>query len=219
LSAGNATLTDMLVYAFDLQIKQIAGEPAWADKDKFDIAAVAEGEGAASPAQMKLMCRKLLEDRFKLTFHHESRELPAYLLSVAKSGPKLPKNETGKPGPGAVRMMMSQPGMLMFAGQNATMAELAMVLQQVVLDRPVVDRTELGDRYDFKLTFAPSGTEFGGTMRLATGNGAAIHIMPTDDLLAPSLFAAVQALGLKLEGAKTAVDVLVVDRVEKPSEN
>ena len=67
LSAHNVTLKDMLMYAFDLQVKQIAGEPTWADKDRFDIAAVPDAEGRPSFEQTKSMCRKLLADRFGLT--------------------------------------------------------------------------------------------------------------------------------------------------------
>ena len=105
--------------------------------------------------------------------------------------------------------MMAKPGMLMFAAQNATMTEFAMALQQAVLDRPVVDGTGLEDRYDFKLSFAPIGTEFGGNLRAPT----------TEEPIAPSLFTAMQELGLKIDSVKTAVTVLVVDRVEKPTGN
>jgi uncharacterized protein (TIGR03435 family) len=208
-SAHNVSVIDMLVYAYGVQIKQITGGPAWAEKDTFDIAGVPDVEGKPTPAQMKAMCQKLMADRFQLKLHHESRELPAYVLSVAKGGPKLGKNASGQPGPGRVQMVVAKPGMLTFAAKNATMMEFSMALQQAVLDRPVLNRTELEGRYDFTISFAPTGTEFGGRMNLP----------PSDDTPAESLFAAVQRFGLKLEAEKTQVDVIVIDHVEKPSEN
>jgi len=96
---------------------------------------------------------------------------------------------------------------------NATMADFAGVMQTAVLDRPVVDQTGLPGRFDFTLTWTPDESQFGGL-------GVKVP-PPTDDASAPpGLFTAIQEqLGLKLESTKAPVEVLVVDRAERPSEN
>ena len=92
------------------------------------------------------------------------------------------------------------------------MGDLAGLMQQAVLDRPVVDETELRGRYDFTLTWTPDEFQFGGF---------GIKVPPaTDNAGAPDLFTAFQQqLGLQLKSVKAPVDVLVIDRVERPSEN
>ena len=103
------------------------------------------------------------------------------------------------------------PQLVRLPGCYATMAELASVMQRSAFDRPVVDRTGLSGRYDFDLEFAPDQSVFGG----ALGRSAS-----TDDSAKPGLFTAIQQqLGLKLEAAKGPVDALVIDYVERPSEN
>jgi uncharacterized protein (TIGR03435 family) len=207
-SAHNFTLNDLIVFAYDVQVKQIVGGPDWVVKEKFDIAATPDAEGQPSPQQFKTMVQKLLADRFNLTLHHEMRELPAFVLTAAKNGVKLKKNESGDPGPGNLSMRLTKGGM-MLTSKNATMAEFASVLQEAVVDRPVVNRTELTGRFDFQFTFAPDGSQFGG-MRLPPQN---------DEEAAPSLFTAIQELGLRLDAVKTPVDVLVIDRAAMPSAN
>jgi uncharacterized protein (TIGR03435 family) len=153
------------------------------------------------------MVRKLLADRFQLTFHHDNRELPVYAITIAKSGAKLIENHSdpnGTPvfnvGPRALRL------------SNITTTEFARVLMASILDRLVVDQTGLGStRYDFALKWTPdvSQSRPGGTDQ------------PADNALAPpDLFTAFpQQLGLKLESTKASVDVLVIERVEKASAN
>jgi uncharacterized protein (TIGR03435 family) len=207
-SAHNFTLNDLMVFAYDVQVKQIVGAPDWFVKEKFDIAAIPDAEGQPSPGQFKAMVQKLLADRFNLILHHEMRELPAFVLTVAKNGLKLKKNESGDPGPGKLNMRLTQGGM-MLTSTNETMAEFASSLQQAVVDRPVVNRTELTERFDFQFTFAPDGSQFGG-----------MHLPPqNDEGAAPSLFTAIQDLGLKLDAFKIPVDVLVIDHAAMPSAN
>jgi uncharacterized protein (TIGR03435 family) len=98
----------------------------------------------------------------------------------------------------------------MLPANNATMKDFTGLLQEVVLDKPVVDQTGLKGRYDFTLKWAPDESQFNG------------HVPPPSDQpdAPPSLFTAVQEqVGLKIESTKTMVDVLVIDRVEKPSPN
>lgn len=203
------SLNDLIVFAYGVQTKQIVGGLDWMDKDKFDFAGVPDKEGQPNAHQWKSMIQKSLADRFKLSFQHDKRELSVYLLTVGKNGPKLTKNEGGGTLPGL--FFRPTPGGIMLPGVNATMADFVGVMQSAVLDRPVVDQTGLSGRYDFQLSWAPDESQF-----------SAIHMPPSaqSDNPLPSLFTAIQEqLGLKLEATKAPADVMVIDHVEKPSEN
>ena len=207
----NSSVADLIQFAFDVQKKQIVNAPDWIDKDRYDIAAVPDIDGAPSMTQLKGMIRKLIADRFKLTFHMEKREMSAFVLTVAKGGQKLTVNESKGPLPGFG--MRPTPAGIVMPVMNASMADFAGVLQAMVLDRPVVNQTGLEGKFDFTIKFTPDDSQFNG------------HPPPlpqkTDTTEAlPSLFEALQQQdGLKLEAQKTAVDVIVIDRLEKPSAN
>ena len=79
----------LISFAYEVQAKQIVNAPDWLDKDRYDIEAVPEQEGVPNPEQIRIMIRKLLADRFKLTFHHDKRDMSAYVLTVGKDGNKL----------------------------------------------------------------------------------------------------------------------------------
>jgi len=210
----NTTLDDVIKFAYDVQMRQIVGGPDWMDKDKFDIAGMPDHEGLPNVSQAKLMFQKLMADRFKLTFHHDKKELAVYALTVGKNGPKLTKNESGGALPGL--FFRPAPGGIMLPGMNATMGDFVGVMQAAVLDRPVLDQTGLAGRFDFTLTWAPDDSQFSGhPPRAPQGdNGAQTDNPP------PSLFTAIQEqLGLKLEPTKAPADVMVIDHVEKPAEN
>ena len=206
----NTSLADMLLFAYGLHPKQISGGPSWVETDKFDISAQPDGEGAPNDKQWKAMMAKLVADRFKLVSHREKKELPVYAITVAKGGHKLNKSD-GDPN-GLPGLFFRKLGMM--PAQNATIADLAGTLQAVVLDRPVVDQTGLTGRWDFTLSWTPDQFQF-------TGLGVRPPAAPSDDANAPpDLFTAFQQqLGLKLESTKAPVEILVVDKVEKPSEN
>jgi uncharacterized protein (TIGR03435 family) len=206
----NQPLTAILSFSYDVQAKQLIGLPPWADTDKYDIDATPDGEGAPSSKQWKIMIQKLVAERFKLTFHHEKKELSVYVLSVAKTGPKLTKSEgdpNGLPG----LFFRGKLGDL--AVRNANMADFTGLMQEAVLDRPVLDQTGITGRYDFTLLWTPDDSQFAGM-------GVKIP-PPTDTANAPpNLYTAIQEqIGLKLEATKAPADVMVVDHVEKPSEN
>lgn len=209
LSTANTPLSFLIAFAYGVHAHQIIGAPAWADDDRYDILAKPEGEGQPSEKQWKTMLQKMLADRFKLTFHHEKRELSVYAITAGKTGPKLTKSEgnaEGLPGLG-----FSRPGVM--NATNANMSDLAALFQTAVLDRPVVDQTGISGRFDFQLKWTPDETQF-------TGMG--IKVPPPSDSpdAPPDLFTALQEqLGLKMTATKAAVDVLVIDRAEKPSEN
>jgi uncharacterized protein (TIGR03435 family) len=205
------SLGDLIAFAYNVHSKQIAGEPGWSDKDRFDIVGVPDQEGTPSDKQLRIMMRKLLADRFKLTFHQEKRELSAFVLTVGKSGSKLTPTQLSGPLPG-FGMRPGAEGVTINV-RNASMADFTSFLQMLVLDRPVVDQTALPGKYDFKFTFTPDDSLFNGhPPKLPT---------PTETTeAAPSLVESFQQqLGLKLDAEKTPVDVIVIDHVEKPSAN
>ena len=206
----NQPLVQILCFAYDVQAKQLIGLPPWAETDKYDIDAKPDGEGAPSGKQWKTMIQKMVAERYKLTFHPDKKELSVYVLSVAKGGPKLTKSE-GDPN--------GLPG-LFFRGKlgdlgvrNANMADFTGLMQSAVLDKPVINQTALTGRFDFTLVWTPDDSQF-------SGMGVKIP-PPTDNTSAPpNLYTAIQEqIGLKLEATKAPADVMVIDHVEKPSEN
>jgi len=208
--AINASLDDLLKFAYDLQAKEIGNPPDWLDIDRFDIAAVMEPEGRPSLEQVQVMLQKLLVERFQLKFHYEKRAMPAFVLAAAKSGLKL--NPTLMDGPSLSENERESSNGLTIAIRNTTFAELTLFFQGFVLDRPVVDQTGIKGRYDFVFTFMPDESMFGGQMVMPA--------KPDSAETAPSLFEVFQQqFGLKLTPEKIPVDVLVIDHVEKPSAN
>ena len=207
-SVLSTSLSVLIQWAYGVHEKQIVGAPEWVNNDKFDIVGVPDKEGQPSSAQWKMMTQKLLADRLKLTFHHDKRVLPVYVLSVGKAGSKLTKSESSSP---LISFSFeTAAGGISLPVKNATMAEVASVLQTGVLDRPVVDQTGIEGRYDFVLKWAPDDSQFGGNPPAASQADSPL----------PSLFTAIQEqVGLKLDAVKVPVDVLVIDHVEKPSGN
>ena len=207
-SVLSTSLSVLIQWAYGVHEKQIVSGPDWLDNDKFDIVGVPDKEGKPSGAQWKMMTQKLLADRFKLTFHHDKRVLSVYTLSVGKAGSKLAKSDST--GNLISFSFETAAGGISLPVKNATMAEFASVLQTGVLDRPVVDQTGIEGRYDLVLKWAPDDSQFGGHPPEASKADSPL----------PSLFTAMQEeVGLKLDAVKAPVDVLVIDRVEKPSGN
>ena len=209
----NTTLSDLITMAYDLHRQQISGGPAWFESDKYDITGKPEVPGQPNVAQLKMMLQKLLVDRFQLKFHTEKKELSAYAITIGKTGSKLTKSQSDPNGLPGLFFGRGTPGMT-FNVRNATIAEVASVLQGSILDKPVVDQTGLSEKYDFLLKFTPDpgqGAGFGGPPQPPAA----------DNLDAPPdiITAFQQQLGLKLENTKTQVGVMVIDRVAKPSEN
>lgn len=205
----NTSLADLICIAYDIQATQISGGPRWVPTDKFDLAALPEGDGDPSLPQWKGMIKKLLADRYMLVFHFEKRDLPAYVMTIARSGAKLKESQgysNNFPG-----LIFEQFGVL--SVHNGSTEDFAEIMQSVVLDRPVVDQTALTGRWDFKLQWTPDNTQF-KTMGVNIPK-------PSDALDAPPpLFTAMEEqIGLKLAAMKTSVPVLIIDRVDKPSQN
>ena len=218
-TAVNAPLRFLILYAYQIQGYQLIGAPDWIANERFDIVAKMDGDPpsivTAGPDPMRLATRTLLADRFGLVIRHETRELDIYALTMAKPGvqpgPALkPSTEdcsamaararATPPAPnadGTPPFICGQslgPGRIRFAGYPLSL--FANGLSQIV-GRTVIDRTGLAGNWAFDLTYA---------------------VEPSPDSDAPSLFTAIQEqLGLKLEATTGPVDVLVVDRVQRPT--
>jgi uncharacterized protein (TIGR03435 family) len=206
----NATLDAIIAHGYGVHVRQIVGGPDWMDKVKFDIRGTVDAPRELSEEQWNMVLQNLAAERFQFTFHHETKELPVYLLSVLERGAKLTRNDSGQPLP--TLLYRTVPGGVSLPGVNATTTDLANSLQKAVLDRPVVDKTGLDGRYNFLLTWTPDPSQFAGSYRRAPS--------PKNNFPPPDLFAALQEqLGLKLQPANTDLDVLVVEHVERPVED
>jgi uncharacterized protein (TIGR03435 family) len=194
ITTTNTTLKDLMVFAYDVRPFQISGGPSWVESAGFNIIAKPEG-GEPPPEQMRTMLQKLLADRFQMTLHRETREMPVYALVVAKGGPKFHASTSDHLSISGGR------GQIVF--QNVPIKLLAENLAQK-LGRTVLDKTDLKGSYDFTLHWID---EKSGTPESADTSG-------------PSIFTALQEeLGLKLDSTKGPVEILVIDRAAKPSEN
>jgi len=207
----NTTLADLITMAYDLHLRQVTGGPSWLESEKFDITGKPEVPGQPNVTQIKIMLQKLLADRFQLKFHTEKKELAVYAITVAKTGSKLVKSQSDPNSLPGLFFGRGNPGMT-FNVRNATIKEVASIIQGSVLDKPVLDQTGLTDKYDFLLKFTPEP----GQMAALGGPppGADSPDAPPDILTAFQ-----QQLGLKMENTRAPADVIVIDKVEKPSEN
>lgn len=193
------TVELMLGIGYNIQKKQLAGEPDWAKTDQWDVDGLSDTDGEPDLKQLQSMMRKVLAERFGLKVHHEQRQMPVFALMVAKGGPKLtestdPNGVMDENGGGGNGWQSSQ-------FTNASMSDLALILN-FHADRPVVDQTGLKGRYDFKLKW------------LTDDNHA------SDPGAPPMLFTAIQEqLRLKLEPVKAPADVLVIDSLQRPGAN
>jgi uncharacterized protein (TIGR03435 family) len=234
-TATNAPLRMLIRNAYQLQDFQLVGLPDWASSERFDIVAKAEGDVPPAPigttGPIQLMVRSLLAERFKLAAHQEARELPIYALVVAKSdgklGPQLRpaavdcaammaargRSGGGPPAPPPLAQrpvcgMRIGPGTM--AGGGFPLSQLAQTLSQFV-QRVVVDRTGLAGNYDLDLTWTPD------QMPQGSPPPGAPALSPVDPN-GPSIFTALQEqLGLKLDAQRGPVDVLVIDKIDRPT--
>jgi uncharacterized protein (TIGR03435 family) len=192
LKAENVTLKRCIIGAYGIGPNQVVGGPAWLDSDRFQIEARADRD-VNSDSTLMLMLQDLLADRFQLKLHRETKTVNAYLLEVARNGARLAKSQgdaDSSTNSSHGRLDARQTDMDLFAKVLARNVEL-----------PVVNRTGLDGRFDFKLEWTPDGD----------------RIRPES---APSIFTALQEqLGLRLRTAKAPVEVVVIDRAEKPTGN
>jgi uncharacterized protein (TIGR03435 family) len=195
------TVEAMLIYGYGVHQRQLAGEPDWIRTERWDAQGIANVPGQPTHPQMQSLVRKLLAERFGLVLHPEQKEMVAYALTVAKGRPRMDKS-AGDPNGMSNESDSENGGQTTVRVQNFSMAEMTALLTGLFLDRPAVDQTGLNGRYDFQLKWTSDMTR------------------ETAADAPPGLFTAIQEqLGLKLEATKAMVDVLVIDKVERPGAN
>jgi uncharacterized protein (TIGR03435 family) len=218
VSFAYASLRDLIARAYEVKAPQVDG-PGWIDSERYDVnAKIPEG---VPREQVPAMLRTLLEERFKLKLHRETKDMPVYELVQGKSELKLDK--AAQPTAPTRMAMEGQGDGVMHASINSTtMATFSDMLGRWT-DRPVIDKTGIADKYDIKLDLSmeelsrsrSSNVTVIGGPAAAGGSGPAPEGGPTG-----SLFTSVQKLGLKLEPKRAALDLLVVEKAEKvPVEN
>lgn len=209
LAVKNFSLADLIKFAYHVQNKQILSGPDWVSTDRFDIQAKPNIPGTPSPEQLGEMVKKLLVERFQLKMHAEHKVMSAYVLTVAKGGPRMTKNpdsqNEGLPG------IFFGPPIMTLRVHDATMPAFVSLMQSVVLDRPLVDHTGLAGHWNFSLHWMPDATQFGGR-KMPPPSQSEVAPPPLSTALR-------QQLGLKLGLEKTSVPVLVIDHVDHPSPN
>jgi uncharacterized protein (TIGR03435 family) len=193
----NMTLRASIGMAYNVKELQVLGGPKWLDSERYDIDA--KSAGAAKSPELMAMLQTLLAERFQLTLHRETKILPGYALLVTKGGLKMPAVEPGKPNLSTHNSSMT--------AEKASMADLARNLSRR-LKAEVDDASGVTSVFDFKFELPPQ-------------EGRTAPVVGDDPgSFAAALSAALQdQLGLKLEGRKIPVEVLLVDRAEKPAEN
>jgi uncharacterized protein (TIGR03435 family) len=190
----NVTLMTCIRAAYGFQRYRILGGDDWLNSERYDI--LARAASAAPKTGLMLMLQMMLEDRFKLKVHRETKEIPIYALVVGKNGLKLrPGKEDGETEIGGAGHLINSRGM--------TMKALAGALTQITQrsGRPIQDMTGIEGVYDITLDFVSS------------------DVADADNGPGPDIFSALQEAGLKLEPRKSSLEVLVIDHAQRPSEN
>jgi uncharacterized protein (TIGR03435 family) len=207
--ANNCPIRLMIQVAYRVKAEQIVGGPGWLDTDRFDLDAKAEKQ--SNTDELHVMLMNLLADRMQLKFHREKKDMAMYALTVDKAGAKMTPHQAANAGEPWIDTAQPKPFHMMMTATFSPMDYFAFRLSQL-LDRPVVDLTNLKGGFDFKLEYTrdlPPGFPEGGKI-----NGE------DPDLSGPSIFVALkQQLGLDLKSQKGLVDVIAIDHVERPAGN
>lgn len=204
-----ATLKMLVMLAYGVQENLIQGLPKWGDSERFDIVAKAAPD---TPVPMlRRMVEALLVERFKLAIHREDKVMAAYVLTLGKRPLKLTEGAGPQQG---CNWVVLEAGLRRRECHKLTMAEFANALPGwggVGVDLPVLDQTGLKGAYDFQLTigFAFKKGEGGG--------GGDARAIPEDT--GPTIFTALEQIGLKLESHKTPLSLVMIDHAEMPTEN
>jgi len=233
LTGHNVGVLALVRAAYDVENFQIYGAPKWFDSEHYEIeakmdAATADEVRKLGPEKSQTlrqqMMQALLADRFNLTAHRETKDVPIYSMVIAKSGSKLQepkpdesyakgiKGPDGQPFKDAI-FFSGRGGSITITAQAASTASLASVLSGR-LNRPVIDKTGLTGFYDFSFPFAPEEVQSASV----PSGGVPAPAAPESNL--PTLTVAIEEhLGLKLESGKGPAQIIVIDRVEKPTGN
>jgi bla regulator protein blaR1 len=210
LSATHISVGTLIQMAYKVKPFLIFGAPRWLESDEYAIVAKPPaGTPPVNPPKITdgflLRVQALLADRFHVTLHHETREMSVYALVVAKNGPKLRAADPKQ----AFQLWRAGRGRILSQGGAKIALLISLLANQ--FDRPVLDETGLTGSYAFDLAWTPDAPP-SAPGQPQTANAA--------DPAGPSLFTALQEqLGLKLESMRRPVEVLVIDHVERPTEN
>jgi uncharacterized protein (TIGR03435 family) len=221
-----ATLQALVVTAYKVNQFQIAGGPSWLSSDEYEV--IAKTEASATPDRIRQMLQSLLAERFKLKLHRETRELPIYELTVAKGGPKLVPTKTGRciaydgdgPRPPFGSSICGGFWRRLYevVGPAVTIPDfIGFVEDENLVDRAILDKTGITGRFDIDVKFDPCTTA-----KPLIGDAPAAPNSATCAEFSsyPSLGIGIrEQLGLRLDSAKGPVEVLVIDRAERPSAN
>jgi uncharacterized protein (TIGR03435 family) len=231
--ATNYPLQVLIAGAYHLpyQSPRLIGGPEWLRSDRYDIEAKADGESLPTGlpsevkrARMRLMLQKLLADRFKLMMRRETKELPVYVMVVAKNGLKLQKSKIEERDcfntpadvpndpankPVSCHALLGGQGFGLH-GQAIDMSDLAVYVENYA-DRPVIDKSGVEGLFQIDTTgWIP--------LRKPPAPGAKAENGADLDTM-PSLFAVFAGLGLKLESQRVPIEILIIEHVERPTEN
>jgi uncharacterized protein (TIGR03435 family) len=204
LDIPDASLKDLMGMAYGVRDAMIIGGPEWADHQHFDVLAKAPWD-AAMPALREMM-QALLAERFKLVTHREGRAMRAYVLTVGKREPRYREGSGGRQ---TCDWKTGEAGLRRRECRNMTMLELANQLPGwagIGIDLPVVDQTGLKGSFDFEFEVGMTTASAPG----GVGENAALDSGPT-------IFQALDQIGLKLESRKTDLPVIVIDHAESPT--
>ena len=226
-------MKELIGYAYSVRWWQIEGGPDWIDSLRWNVEAKADEKivnaypepgDPLAPDVIALMLQSLLEDHFKLTIHHQTKESSVYSLVVADGGPKIELDPDQSP---PVRF---EPEMLKWQKElrrgearigsgsiEARAISITNFINGCLLfrsDRPIMDRTNLKDRYNIKMKWSLGGAD------LVRPTDASSPALDATRNFTPAFFAALQEqLGLMLESGEAPVDFLVITGVQKPSKN
>jgi uncharacterized protein (TIGR03435 family) len=203
-AARGYTLVLLMQRAYGVMDWNVSGGPGWIRTDRYDVTAKANVAGNLTEAQLRPMLQKLLAERLKLRLHKDSKEMSGYALVVGKGGPKVKAAADGEEHPDTFRMTGTG-----ISGQGITMPDFARYVGGK-LGLVAVDKTGLKGVYDFKLEWTADTDQ----------HPVGLPDVDPSDALRSAVFAALQdQLGLKLAAQKITVPMLVIDSVEKASEN
>jgi uncharacterized protein (TIGR03435 family) len=208
IRAAGVPLKMLIMQSYDVKAFQVSGGPDWIKTERWDVLAKVDGaEGQIPLAQMRPLLQAMMAGRFSLKVHRETKEMPVYALSVEKNGSKLVANV------GAAWQF--RPGNGSLVVKKGGSAALAAWLSQN-LGRVVIDKTGLTGEYDYALEWSPDPGE-GGPESIGLPPEAPA---PHAETNGPSIFTALQEqLGLRLVSQKGPVEIIVIDRVERPTAN
>jgi len=207
--AKNVTLKMLITHAYNVQDFEVTGGPGWMNSDRYDVEAKAEDRVNGDEIHGSML-QRLLEDRFKLSVRRDTRQLPVFVLIVAKSGSKLKSGNCVASPDRPTRPDFCGFSVMADNMVKATQIDMARFIPMLTfwVRRTIIDKTGITETFDVDLKWNPD--------ELTAGNVAGAS--PAD--IGPSIFTALEEhLGLKLESAKGPVQVLVIDRAERPSEN